>query len=91
MGQVYVCNWDPAWKVEWWADENYKGFVNHVNDFDPQTVTLYKGDHLPKGRVFVEPRKTDHLFPVTVPAGASQIKFVATDRFGKKYQAIANV
>ena len=89
--QANVWNWDKDWKVEWWADDVYKGTVANVNNFDPQTITLYKGTELPKGRPFVEPKKTDHLFPVTVPDGAKQIKFAATDRFGKKYLAIAHV
>ena len=86
-----VWNWDKEWKVEWWADEAYKGTLTNTPGLDPQTVSLYKGDQLPKGRVFVEPMKTDHLFVAEVPNGASKIKFVATDRFGRTYQTIANV
>lgn len=89
--QANVWNWDKDWKVEWWADDVYKGAVASVAAFDPQTVTLYKGDQLPKGRVFVEPRKSDHMFPVVPPQGTQQVKFVATDRFGRKYTSIAQV
>ncbi len=89
--QANVWNWDPQWKVEWWADGTYQGTLQNVTAFDPQTVALYLGKELPKGRPFVEPKKTEHVFPVTVPAGARQLKIVATDRFGKKYEAIANV
>ena len=38
--QANVWNWDKDWKVEWWADEVYKGTVANVNNFDPQTITL---------------------------------------------------
>jgi hypothetical protein len=89
--QANVWNWDKEWKVEWWADETYKGTIANVSAFDPQTITLYKGDQLPKGRVFVEPKLTEHLFQVAVPEGARQIKFVATDRFNRTYQTIAEV
>ncbi len=89
--QANVWNWDKDWKVEWWADEAYKGTVANVAAFDPQTITLYKGDQLPKGRVFVEPRKSDHMFQVVAPQGVSQIKFRVTDRFGRQYTSIANI
>lgn len=89
--QANVWNWDPAWKVEWWADAVHKGTLANVTNFDPQTVALYKGTALPKGRPFVEPRKTDHVFQAVVPAGVQQITFKATDRFGRTYEATTRV
>ena len=91
--QANVWNWDHQWKVEWWADDTYQGQLKNVKDFDPLAVALYKGDQLPKGgRTFIEPIKTEHVFPVTnLPSGAKQIKIVATDAFGNKYQSLATV
>ena len=86
-------NWDHLWKVEWWGDDTYQGQLKNVKDFDPLALALYKGDQLPKGgRTFIEPIKTEHVFPVTnIPSGAKQIKIVATDAFGNKYQSLATV
>jgi hypothetical protein len=84
-----VWNWDPSWKVEWHVDGVNKGTLPRTTDFDPLAVTLYKGEQLPKSRPFVEPKKTEHMFRALVPQGAKEVKVVATDRFGNKFEAIA--
>lgn len=81
-----VWNWDPSWKVEWMVDGINKGLLPQEHGFDPLAVALYKGDQLPKSRVFVEPKKTEHIFKAIVPQDARQIKVVATDRFKNKYE-----
>jgi hypothetical protein len=83
-----IWNWDPAWKVEWQLDGNHQGMLPRVTDFDPLAVRLYKGDQLPAGRAFVEPRRTEHIFKAKIPAAARQIKIMATDRFGNNYEYI---
>jgi hypothetical protein len=81
-----VWNWDPQWKVEYWADGQPKGAMENQKGFDPLTVQLYQGDQLPAKRSFAEPKKTDHLFIAHVDAGVKKIKVIATDRFGDKYE-----
>jgi hypothetical protein len=81
-----VWNWDPEWKVEWWADEQYMGALENVTAFDPVAVALYKGDQLPKGRTFAEPIRTDHLFVAHFKPEVQTLKVVATDRFGNRYE-----
>ena len=85
-----VWNWDPAWKVEWWADDQYKGVLASTKGYDPIAVALYKGDQLPKGRTFAEPSKTEHLFMAHFTPDIKKVKVVATDRFGNKYESIAD-
>jgi hypothetical protein len=58
--------------------------------FDPLAVKLYKGDKLPQPRAFVEPRSTDHLFMAHFGPEVKEVRVVATDRFGKKYEAKIN-
>lgn len=82
---VNVWNHDPAWKVEYWLDNTYKGTLRQQEGMDPETVMLYLGKELPKTRGFVEPHKTEHLFTAALPQKAVSVKVVATDRFGKKY------
>lgn len=81
-----VWNWDPAWKVEWWADGKAMGELSNYEGLDPQASALYLGDKLPQPRAFAEPVETNHLFKVALPAGAKHVKVQATDRFGRKYE-----
>jgi hypothetical protein len=81
-----VYNWDPKWKVEYYVDGQYKGILKNQPGFDPMATKLYKGDTLPAGRTFPEPRETDHLFTVNLDGSAKKVKVVATDRFGDKYE-----
>jgi hypothetical protein len=84
-----VFNWDPAWKVEWWVDDNYKGVLNNKTGFDPLAVATLKGPTLPVKRSFAEPKKTDHLFSAPLEDGYKTVKVRATDRFGRVYEAKA--
>ena len=84
-----IWNWDPNWKVEWELDGNAQGTLPRVTDFDPLAVRLYKGDQLPAGRPFVEPRRTEHIFKAKIPPGAQRVKIKATDRFGGYYEFTA--
>jgi len=82
-----VWNWDPMWKVEYFLDDQAMGPMENQKGFDPQTVTLYKGDKLPVGRTFPEPHKTEHLFIAHFAPSVKKVKVVATDRFGEKFEA----
>ncbi len=88
---VNVWNWDADWKVEWWADEQYKGALQNTTDFDPMAVRLYKGNELPKKHPWAEPVKTDHLFFAILPQEVQQVKVKVTDRFGNKYEQTKSV
>lgn len=82
---VNVWNWDPAWKVEYFLDDQSMGTLRNEIGFDPLAVRLYKGDQLPAGRHFPEPRETDHLFSAAYSSSVKKIKVLATDRFGAVY------
>jgi len=86
-----VWNWDKDWKIEWWADNKAQGLLKQSPGFDPMTVQLYEGDKLPVGRVFVDPKKTDHLFKATIPVDSKQLMVKATDRFGVVYESTITI
>jgi hypothetical protein len=86
---VNVWNWDPEWKVEWWADEKYLGSLEAVKGFDPLAVQLYKGDKLPERRPFAEPHRTEHLFMAHFSPEVKEVKVLVTDRFGNKFEKSA--
>jgi hypothetical protein len=81
-----VWNWDPKWKVEYWLDGAYKGLLKNERGLDPLTVELYTGAQLPNPRPFVEPKETGHLFTAEFPTEVKQVRVLATDRFGAKFE-----
>jgi hypothetical protein len=88
---VNIWNHDPAWKTEYWIDGTSKGALEQFEGFDPLAYSTLLGPDLPKPRGFAEPRKTEHMFRATIPSTATEIKVVATDRFGKKYSSTQKV
>lgn len=80
-----IWNWDPKWKVEYFLDGKPMGELKNETGYDPLSVKLYKGDLLPAGRHFPEPRETDHLFVTRFDPSVKKVKVVATDRFGNQY------
>lgn len=86
-----IWNWDKEWKTECIVDGVNKGALAQVDDFDPLAYSTLLGPDLPKPRGFAEPKKTNHLFSALVPSSAKEIKVVATDRFGNRYESMADV
>ncbi|RZL12429.1 MAG: metallophosphoesterase, partial [Pedobacter sp.] len=82
-----VWNHDPNWKVEYFLDGKPMGEMEQQKGYDPLSVTLYKGDKLPLGRTFPEPRMTEHLFIAHFAPTVKKVKVIATDRFGEKFIA----
>lgn len=80
-----VWNWDPEWKVEYVLDGKNMGHLEQTVGYDPLSVTLYKGDKLPAGRTFPEPKKNDHLFMAHFKPEIKKVQVIVTDRFGNKY------
>lgn len=83
---VNIWNHDPAWKTTYWIDGVEAGALQQTEAFDPLAYATLLGPELPKPRGFAEPRKTEHMFTAKLPAGAKEIRVVATDRFGKKFE-----
>lgn len=81
-----VWNWDPAWKVEYYLDNKYMGSLANEKAYDPLAVKLYKGDKLPAGRAFPEPKLNEHMFAAHFGPEIRQVRVVVTDRFGEKYE-----
>jgi hypothetical protein len=82
-----IWNWDPKWKVEYFLDGKSMGALPQEKAYDPLAVKLMKGDKLPAGRAFPEPKLNDHMFVTHFAPTVKKIKVVATDRFGIKYTA----
>ena len=80
-----VWNYDPDWKVEYFLDDKAMGALLNQKGYDPMAVKLYKGNQLPLGRTFAEPKKTDHLFMAHFDPSVKKVRVEATDRFGRKF------
>ncbi|TPE41051.1 calcineurin-like phosphoesterase C-terminal domain-containing protein [Pontibacter mangrovi] len=80
-----VWNWDPEWKVSWWADGKAMGELKNTVTYDPEAFALYKGKDKPETRGFAEPTETDHLFVTSLAEGMKTVRVEAIDRFGNKY------
>ena len=87
---INVWNWDPEWKVEYALDGKKMGSPAQQKGYDPLSIILYKGDQLPAGRTFPEPAENDHLFVANLNPDVKKIKVTVTDRFGNKYEQVAN-
>lgn len=85
-----VWNWDPQWKVEYYLDKKYMGLLENQKAYDPLAVKLYKGKDMPASRGFAEPKLNIHMFAAQFDPEVKQVKVVATDRFGRKYEASAS-
>jgi hypothetical protein len=80
-----VWNWDPQWQVTWIEDGQVRGPMERYKGLDPLSVELHAGPAKPRGREWVEPVPTDHLFRCTPSASAREVRVEAIDRFGTRY------
>lgn len=88
-----VWNWDPEWRVEWYQDGRYMGAMEQFKSIDPKYQTSMQ-ELVKEGQVsqsdfekgnYLKPRTTFFFFAAVPDKDAKEIKVVATDRFGKKY------
>ncbi len=86
-----IWNYDPEWKNEYFVDGVSQGRMEQFEGFDPLAYKLMLGPNLPKPRSFAEPQPTGHLFKAVIPASASLVKLVATDRFGNQFTSTHSI
>ncbi|MFD2742497.1 MULTISPECIES: calcineurin-like phosphoesterase C-terminal domain-containing protein [Sphingobacterium] len=87
---VNVWNYDPEWKVQWYADGKLMGHMDQTKTLDPLARSLYEGPQLPADRRgWVEPRRTAHIF--YTQTRAKQVQIVVTDRFGREFKEDVNL
>jgi hypothetical protein len=85
---VNVWDFDPAWRVEWYQDGEYKGLMEQVEDYSPLHTADLKAVY---DRIGQEPSehkftiKADHFFAVRPSDKAKTIKIKVTDRFGNVF------
>lgn len=88
---VNIWNHDPAWTTAYFIDGKPMGALTQTEGFDPLAYETLLGPDLPNPRGFAEPKSTNHLFKASLPADCKEIRVVATDRFGKKYEEVKMV
>ena len=88
---VNVWNWDPEWKVEWFADGKPMGEMQRETALDPLSVELHLGAAKPAKHKWVEPQFTEHMFFAQLPDAVQRITVQATDRFKNVYKEEADL
>ncbi len=79
---VNIWNYDPQWQTKYFVDGKEMGSLQQYTGQDPLAVENLLGPDKPKPRGFAEPKMTDHIFKVLLPAAAAKIIIEAKDRFG---------
>lgn len=78
-----VWNYDPEWRIEWFEDGKAMGAMQNFESTDPVYVKFAKKN---KVKSYKDPRTAKFYFHATPSQFAREVKVVATDRFGRKYQ-----
>lgn len=80
-----VWDWDPEWRVRWYANGQPRGPMERRRGLDPLSAELHSGPELPPRRPWVDPVPTDHLFRAALAGDEDDVTIEATDRFGRTY------
>jgi hypothetical protein len=83
-----IWDWDPEWRVLWYADGERRGIMARRIGLDPLSVQLHSGPELPARRPWVDPYPTRHLFYAPATPGVREYRVEATDRFGRTYTSV---
>jgi predicted phosphodiesterase len=79
---------DEGWTVDWYEDGERRGRMARRIGRDPVSLRIHSGEQLPPRRAWVDPYPR-YLYYAPVSSTASEIRVEATDRFGRKYMAVA--
>ncbi len=80
-----IWGWDKYCKVNWYEDGTPKGEMEHRTGMDPQTITLFEGDKIPKKHAWVEPVLTEHLFFAKPSKGTKIVAIEFFNRWGERF------
>lgn len=83
---VNVWNYDDAWKVSWFEDNQFKGAMKKETNLDHSISRILSSPDRPKKHSWAGPSLTDHLFFAQPSSNAKNIRIEVIDRFGKKYE-----
>ncbi len=83
---INLWDYDPSWKVRGLADGVDLGAPVRRIAFDPLAIDTLRGNKLPASYPLAEPKLTDHLFFLKVPAGCRRLEVEAMDGSGAVYR-----
>lgn len=87
-----IWDWDAGWKVEWWQDDRYMGTMEQFTAPDPAYSRVMAQERLraqaagEKIGKYRTPIQALSNFAAHPSADARQIRVVATDSYGKRYE-----
>lgn len=81
-----VWNYDPLWRVELYENGVSRGVMSQFEAYDPAARAMYSNrDQLEHKWIY--PSLSDKFFRAKPESLNSQLKVVATDRFGNRYES----
>lgn len=82
---INLWDYDRNWKIRCRADGVDVGSPVQRIAYDPLAIDTLRGNKLPASYPLAEPKLTDHLFFIKVPAGTRRLEVEAVDGFGTSY------
>jgi hypothetical protein len=91
---VKAIGWDSKWVVEWFENGESRGEMEQIELLDPDYLNYverdagYKKKYVERLRRSAHPHK--HYFRLKRTIPDSDVRIVATDRFGRTYETAVN-
>lgn len=86
---VKVIGWDSAWSVEWEEDAEARGAMEQISILDPDYLYYVDNEAQYRKKFMYRLRKSahphSHYFRLRRTNSDSEVRIVATDRFGREY------
>ena len=90
---VKVIGWDSKWSVEWYEDGVSRGAMEQIAILDHNYLQYVENEanYKPKymKRLMRSAHRHSHYYRCKPTTPNSEIRIVATDRFGRRYESIA--
>ena len=89
---VGAIGWDDKWSVEWYENGESRGAMEQIEIVDPDYIYYveheanYKKKYMERLRKSAHPHK--HYYRCKRTLLGSEIRIVATDRFGRRYESV---
>ena len=89
---VKVIGWDSMWSVEWMENGEPHGAMEQIKILDPDYLyyvdneARYKKKYMERLRKSAHPH--NHYFRIKRTSPDSEVRIIATDRFGREYQVV---
>ena len=89
---VKAIGWDSAWSVVWYENGEARGAMEQISILDPDYLYYVDNEAQYKKKFMYRLRKSahphSHYFRLKRTNPDSEVRIVATDRFGREYETV---